>query len=432
MIRSVAELLKPFVDEERKKLDAYALTHGPTIGAMYEGLTKELLQKAIPESFGLQVVSGFIHYGETTSGEIDCMLVSGAGEQVPYTSKFKWPIQDVIAVLEVKKTISADELSDSYDHLRQVSRMYGEYIQSPHGDGEKVDISWVYRVFSQVTGRRVSDYSEVEKLPFDLEMIFHTLVSEFLEPVRIVVGHHGWKKEETLREHIYKLLESRKDNPQGMGAGSFPQLIIGGEYSIVKANGFPYAPGLQDGMWPFLLSSSHNPVRILLELVFTKLDIKFGTNLAEDDSLERESMSVCLCARAVKKDGKSGWEYMFYALREKELRERGSSYEWAPVAISDAQHAAFMRLCRDGHIALDDADFRDFFHREDGGIDRFIESLVKTQLVAIQDNKLVLTTISCQVVVTPDGTFAGENHDGQLSAWIGEQLQALSAKKRGG
>lgn len=91
-----------------------------------------------------------------------------------------------------------------------------------------------------------------------------------------------------------------------------------------------------------------------------------------------------------------------------------------------------MRLCRDGYIALDDADFREFFLREDGGIDRFIESLVKTQLVAIQDNKLVLTTISCQVVVTPDGAFAGEDHDGQLSAWMGEQLQALSAKKRGG
>lgn len=28
MIRNVAELLKPFIDEERKKLDAYELAHG--------------------------------------------------------------------------------------------------------------------------------------------------------------------------------------------------------------------------------------------------------------------------------------------------------------------------------------------------------------------------------------------------------------------
>lgn len=432
MISNVADLLKPFMDEERKKLDAYKMTHGPTIGAMYEGLTKELLQKAIPESMGLEVVSGFIYHGETISGEIDCMLVSGAGEQIPYTSKFKWQIQDVIAVLEVKKTISSADLSDSYDHLREVSKMYGEYIQSFHGAGEKVNISWVYRIFSQMTGRRVSGYSEVENLPFDLELMFHTLVNEFLGPVRIVVGHHGWKKEETLRGHIYKLLEARKNNPHGMGAGSFPQLIIGGNYSIVKANGFPYSPPMHDGMWPILLSSSHNPVRILLELIFTKLDIKFNANLAQDNSLERESMSVCLSAKAVQKSQRSGWEYVFHDFKEKDLKRRGSSYEWNPAEITDAQHVAFIRLCEDGYIALDDADFIDFVQMEGGGVEEFIESLVKTQLVAIQGSKLVLTTINCQVVVTPDGIFAGENHDGQLTVWINKQLQAIRAERKGG
>lgn len=432
MIRNVAELLKPFMDEERRKLDAYKMTHGPTIGSMYEGLTKELLQKAIPESMGLQVVSGFIHHGEKMSGEIDCMLAIGTGEQIPYTSKFKWHIRDVIAVLEVKKTISSDELLDSYNHLREVSRIYGDYVQSLHGKDEKVNINWVYRVFSQMTGRKVFDYSEAKNLPFDLELMFHTLVNEFLEPVRIVVGHHGWKKEETLREHIYKLLERRRDNPHGMGAGSFPQLIIGGEYSIVKANGFPYAPRLHDEMWPLLLSSSHNSVRILLELVFTKLDIKFDTNLAEDSSLERESMSLCLSAKATQKDGKPGWEYLFHSLKEKDLRLRGSSYEWAPAEITDAQHVAFMQLCRHGHIALDDAGFIDFIAKQDGGAEGFIESLIKTQLVAIQDNRLFLTTIQCQIVVTPEGVFAGENHAGQLTAWMHKQLQALHAKKRGG
>lgn len=432
MIRNVAELLKPFIDEERKKLDAYELAHGPTIGSMYEGLTKELLQKAIPESMGLHVVSGFVHYDDTMSGEIDCMLVSGVGERIPYTDKYKWRIEDTIAVLEVKKTISAAELSDSYDHLRKVSKMYGDYIQAFHGDGRRVDISWVYRVFSQMSGIRVVSYAEVQKLPFDLELMFHTLVNEFLEPVRVVIGHHGWKKEATLREHVYKLLESRKENPYGMGAGSFPQQIIGGEYSIVKANGFPYAPRLHNGMWPFLLSSSHNPVRILLELVFTKLDIKFGTNLAEDDSLERESMSGCLSAKAVQKDGRCGWEYQFHHLSEADLKKRGSSYEWVPAQITDAQHAVFIRLCRDKYISLDEADFTDFARKQDGGFEGFVESLVKTQLIAIQDNRLVLTTIRCEVVVTPEGVFAAENHDGQLTVWINRQLDNLRAKERDG
>jgi len=67
------------MDEERKKLDVYKLARGPNIGSMYEGSTKELRQRAIPETLGLQAVSGFIHHGKTMSGEIDCMLVSGAG-----------------------------------------------------------------------------------------------------------------------------------------------------------------------------------------------------------------------------------------------------------------------------------------------------------------------------------------------------------------
>lgn len=425
MIRNVAELLKPFVDEERRKLDEYEVTHGPTIGAMYEGLTKELLFKAIPESLGLQVVSGFVCYGKKTSGEIDCMLVRGAGEQIPYTDMFKWQIQDVIAVLEVKKAISADELADSYGHLREVSRMYADYMQGRLSSGDKIDITWVYRVFGQMTGRKIDDYAELASLPFDLEMLFHTLVSEFLEPVRIVVGHHGWKKEETLRAHIYKLLEDRRETPQGMGAGSFPQLIIGGEYSIVKANGFPYAPALHKGMWPFLLSSSHNPVRILLEVLFTKLDITFGTNLAVDDTLERESLSPCLSTKAVKKDGKAGWEYVGHTIKEKDLKLRGPSHEWAPIEINDAQHVVFMMLCKEGCIALDSPEVADFFARQEGGAEGFVTSLVNTHLVAEQSRTLVLTTTACQVVVTPNGVFAGENSDGQLSIWVAKQVEEM-------
>ncbi len=429
IISSVAELLKPFVDEERKKLDGYSLEHGPTIGAMYEGLTKELLRKVIPDSMGLQVASGFICHGETMSGEIDCMLVTGTGEQVPYTDKIKWNIKDVIAVLEVKKNISADELSDSYSHLRGVSKIYGDYIQSLRGDPATVNINWVYRVFSQITGKKISDYSELESLPFDLEMIFHTLVSEFMEPVRIVVGHHGWKKEKTLREHIYKLIERRIDNPRGMGAGSFPQLIIGGEHSIVKANGFPYVPRLIKGMWPFLLSSSHNPLRILLELVLTKLDISFNANLAEDDAPDRESMSVCISTRAAQKDGKYGWEYCFYDLKESDLKKRGSSYNWTPVKLTLVQNVAFMKLCRDGYIELDDEEFKAFVAEEGENFESLVESLVNTQLVAMQRNRIVLTTIQCQVVATPEGAFAGENNDGQLTAWANNQLESMREKR---
>ena len=49
MIKTVSDLMKAFSDEEKKKLDGQYLTHAPTIGAMYEGLSREILSRSIPE-----------------------------------------------------------------------------------------------------------------------------------------------------------------------------------------------------------------------------------------------------------------------------------------------------------------------------------------------------------------------------------------------
>lgn len=423
MIKTVADLLKAFSDEERKKLDAVELTHAPTIGAMYEGLTKELVNRSLPEELGLRVVSGFAHFNEVQSGELDCMLVRGEGEEIPYTGKFKWHVKDVIAVFEVKKTLSAKELADSYNHLRDVSRLYSTYVDSEEAEGVNVSIRWPNQIFSQMTGSVAPPPERIEELPFDLEMIYHTIVSELLGPIRIVVGHHGWKKEKTLRDHITKLLEDRLENPQGMGVGSFPQLIIGGEFSLVKANGCPYAPPLVKGMWPFLLSSRHNPLRILLELVFSKLDLMYGTNLTEDDSVEQEAMSICLRARAVQKNGCSGWEYSYEDLPEKTLRERGEAYAWEPTELTAKQFHVINLLCRGVSVREDDPNFINYATPEPGGMDAFVNSLIATQLVARNGPELTLITIECTALITPEGKFfAGENNAGQMNYWLQHKM----------
>ncbi len=118
MINNIAELLKGFIDEEIKKLDAFDVKHKPTIGEMYEGLTTDILNRMIPKDLGLTITHGFItEESGIMTKEVDCMLVKGEGIQVPYTDKYKWHVKDVIAVLEVKKKLYSNELSDSYFHL---------------------------------------------------------------------------------------------------------------------------------------------------------------------------------------------------------------------------------------------------------------------------------------------------------------------------
>lgn len=419
MIRNVADLLRKFVEQERKMLDEVDLTHGPTIGAMYEGLTKSLLEKSIPPDLELKVVSGFAFLDKELSGEIDCMVVHGDGEKIPYTDKYKWHIKNVIAVFEVKKTLSAAEISDSYDHLRKISKLYSTYLESNEAASEKFNLSLPRRVFAQMTGLVPPPHEKIESLPFDKEMIYHTLVCEHVSPIRIVVGHHGWQKEKTLRDHIYKLLEERTGNPAGMGAGSFPQLIIGGEFSIVKLNGLPYVGTLIDGMWPLLASTSHNPLRVLLELLFTKLDFMFFTNLASDDSTEQEAMSSCLRAKAIKREQTQGWEYAYDDLSSKALKDRGANTHWAPTELTSAQFAVVNLLCKGNEIDINDPKFVEFANQEPEGHIAFVESLTKTRLIAIDRSKLQLTTIQCQAMITPDGKYiAGENNAGQMNIWL--------------
>ena len=421
MIRNVADLLRKFVDQERKMLDEVELTHGPTIGAMYEGLTKSLLEKSIPPDLGLKVVSGFAFFDKELSGEIDCMVVHGDGEKIPYTDKYKWHIENVIAVFEVKKTLSAAEISDSYDHLRKISKLYSTYVESNDAANKKFNLSLPRRIFAQMTGVVPPPHEQIDSLPFDQEIIYHTLVCEYLSPIRIVVGHHGWKKEKTLRDHICKLLEERTENPAGMGAGSFPQLIIGGEFSIVKLNGLPYVGILIDGMWPLLASTSHNPLRVLLELLFTKLDFMFSKNLASDDSTEQEAMSSCLRAKAVKREQIQGWEYAYDDLSSSTLKDRGANVHWVPVELTSAQFTVVNLLCNGNEIDINDPKFVEFANQEPGGCLAFVESLAKTRLIAIDGSKLQLTTIECQAMITPDGKYmAGENNAGQMSIWLKE------------
>lgn len=423
MIRTAADLLAKFVERERTVLDAYELTHGPTIGSMYEGLTRSILDKAIPTDLGVQVVSGFAFFGQQLSGELDCMVVRGIGEQIPYTDKYKWHISNLIAVFEVKKTLSAEELADSYDHLRAVSALYSKYVESDEATGVQIDLTWPRRVFSQMTGQVAPQHKDAETLPYDLEMIYHTLVGEYLGPVRILVAHHGWKKEKTLRDHIAKLLQERLSNPRGMGAGSFPQLMIGGDYSLVKMNGLPYVGSLIDGMWPILASTSHNPLRLLLELVFTKLDSQYNTTLALDDSNEQEALSLCLRARAVAREDIQGWEYMYDELPNSDLKQRGSSYQWAPAEFTSAQFVIVNRLCMGHTISIESGDFIGFAGKEPGGVQAFISALLASRLVATDGQQLRLTTVNCTALITPDGKYvAGENNAGQMEVWLEHRL----------
>ena len=270
MISTIAELLHRFIEAERTRLDQFHLSHGPTIGLMYEGLTSEVLNRAIPKDLGLSVASGFITDDSGhLSPQIDCMLVSGNGEPIPYTNFYKWHIKEVIAVLEIKKTLYSSELVESYDTLRAVLDNQSRYVR--FGKSSRTyDISSALRAFSEITGTIAPERSKVQSLPFDKEMIYHALICERISPVRIALGYDGFQSEYSLRESLAKFVEKTLMKP-GFGVTSYPQLIISGQYSLAKMNGQPYSPPQDKGdWWNFLASSCANPVKLILEFIWTR------------------------------------------------------------------------------------------------------------------------------------------------------------------
>lgn len=75
MITKVSDLLQHLIKIEKNKLNEYELYHNPSIGRMYEGLTKKFLDIIIPEELNIRVVSGFICDDDALSRQIDCMIV---------------------------------------------------------------------------------------------------------------------------------------------------------------------------------------------------------------------------------------------------------------------------------------------------------------------------------------------------------------------
>jgi len=299
MINSFADILRALQLKEQAILSEQDITHRPTIGEMYEGLTHELLGRAIPAGAGLRLADGFVvgHSG-ALSPQIDCMLVRGEGEQVPYTDHHKWPVKDVIAVFEIKKNLYTNELQDSYTKLRAVLELYSKWIESRPSGETAIDVGPAFHTFAKLTGIYLQNYDDVHKLPEALEYIFHTLVMDHLSPVRVVFGYDGFVDEYGLREGFTKYLETHGSGRHGFGPGSLPTLVICGQNSIVKMNGYPYTTRIDsDGWWTLLASNAENPLRLLLELIWTRLSFAIEMGMPPDDTLQDETLHRLLSAR---------------------------------------------------------------------------------------------------------------------------------------
>ncbi|TDU84014.1 hypothetical protein EV138_6482 [Kribbella voronezhensis] len=423
MITTVAELLQELMLKERAVLDASPIEHRPTIGSMYEGLSIDILGRAIPDGLDLNLVTGFaVDDDGNMSGQLDCMLVRGAGIPVPYTTAFQWHIRDVIAVFEIKKTLYSAELKDAFQHLGEVRELEKRYRASLTGDAALVDLRRPNRAYAEVTGQDPPEFGAIESLPADREALFRTLLDEYHSALRIIVGFHGFKSEHSFRESLVSYLTENLRTP-GFGPGGFPQLIVSGDYTLAKANGQPYSNRLTpDGWWPFYFSTAVNPLHMILEYVWTRLDQMFGIGGLWGEDLELEVPHALLVGKAEHTpDGAIGWNYRFVNNTPELLTKLGASEAWQPFYPTDEQAVILMRLQQGKDVRLTDEKLISFLSRPSDDLDQFWDDLLTSGLVAKSSDgtELRLIATQCDIAYLPDGRIvAGENNTGRLSRWI--------------
>jgi len=413
MIRTVADLLSALKERESASLASWSrdVNHPTLIGDMYEGLTRDLLDKAIFDDLDLRVVDGKIRNANgELSGQIDCMIVHGDGEPIPYTASWIYPVAQVIAVVEVKKNLYSEQLLDAHENLLTV-----RYVE----ETLKSNYKYIRSCFWRLTCEDIPG-DDIKALTPERQMLFGSLARDICTPLRIVIGYVGFKGESNLQKSIIEFLQ-QKQGQQGFGPSSLPSLIICDGYSVVKVNGSPYTARLprtsklgQEEYWPLYASTSHNSILILLEILWTRLRYRFAisaTIFGEDQDIE--NLNLFLLAKPVPW---SRWELYFDEWSEAELKARPEFLEWQPPLIGVAEFTAFARLSHGEELNLNDAELPDFLRRNGLTIEQFAERLKATGLIDIDASGAIIPLAeSLALGVTPKGEYFVDSADNPRS-----------------
>lgn len=419
-IKTLGEVLEALIAHERSAIadfeaEGYEITHGPTIGDIYEGLTENLLSRAVPKELNLRVTNGFIvGRNRQRSGQIDCMLVRGPGVQIPNTKHEVVEIQNVLVVFEVKKTLYGSEFPDIIDHFHQLMDL-DPILSGP------IDATSVFRAFSQITGIHLQEHNENNTQQFHHQLIYHSLVSERVRPVRIAIGYDGFKSESGMRKSFVELLQ-KNVGKKWIPPTNWPDLLISGDYSMIKLNGRPYLSPSKSDFWDVFATSNAKPVHLLLEAIYTRI--------AEDDNmvdfwgedLEQEVLNPFLQAKAVQQGETGGWEWQHIELDENHLSQNEPVQPWLPYFPDDEEAIVFTLL-------MQAPDGLDIAVIENGIGDRaapLLSKLTSTGLVARNGNKLFLTTVEARMGFYRGEAFVGEDNTGKLSRWLSREAERNS------
>jgi len=410
MIKTVGELLRAFLRIEQAKLDGMELKHGLTIGAMYEGLTRSALNQAIPSAADLKVVTGFAWGTDgALSDQLDAMLIVGDAEPVAYTSQVICPVERVVAVVEVKKSLYTSQVEEGFQNLHSVDRLE----TAPMTDRQEESSRQAYTQLF-----RIPVPQDLEKLSEFQKHVFHIVINALSRPVRILLVYHGFRTERTFRNGIANYLESTAGKPGG-GPRWLPDLTLNSKIAMMKNTASPWTCPIEEhDVYPLLMTTSqHNTAGILLETLWARLlSMRLIDHHVFGTDLEMEVVHRFIDAQFLPGQG---WGYRVAPdPPDPPLTTGDSVWAWVPEEITQGAFSALFTLMRS------DALKRPTVSEEPQAVTDAVDELLRKHIVGVDptDDTLHVLYTNPLGMSLSDGRFVvGENTTGRMQRWFNQQ-----------
>jgi hypothetical protein len=430
MIRTVSDFLEALMAKERENLPNYdEIQHPGLFGEIYEGLAKALIERALFDGMDLRIAGGKIRNSKgNLSGQIDCMVVLGPGEPIPFTQHFIYPVDKVVMIIEVKKTLYGANLKEAMELFRHFWREIAE--AGPLQTG-LINDAW-----RALFKKNLPAATEVDAMPFHEQLIYHSLLVEAGLPLRVVFGYDGYVDEYGLREGLVGYLEEVSGLPlverPRFNINTFPNLIVCRKASLIKLDGMPYS-GMIDGRgyWWWMGSRRSEPFHSLLELLWTRLTyiFKLGPEIFGED-LEMEAVNPLLAAKAEPLGERGGWRYESMPLSRKDLEGGADRDEWHPPTLNKAEFVIINALRSKGSIDLTEQALVAFLKKEGETVESISKSLNQKMLTAVVGQKLTFIVDQCDCIMLPDGRcVAAENKSGRLSRYAMKVMEEVRRRR---
>lgn len=271
MIETVADLFAQIKEREYKARNgALSSNQRLAMSTMYEGLPRNVLDFAAFEGIDIRVVEGRIRKSDgIVSKRMDCMIVTGEPEViVPPIAHCIYPIEQVIAIIEVRRTLFPSRLDDFVADSKRLIPL----DSMPGAAMERVQ--WGYFLLFDTA---LPDSFDI--LPDHVKGVYADLVRDATLPLRIVLSYGPYRDENALRQGLIEYLAngSARESLGGNTPSDFADLVLCGDSALIKMNGQPYAPPLYEQRgWHFYGSMrGHNAV-FLLEILWTRIRTQIG------------------------------------------------------------------------------------------------------------------------------------------------------------